>query len=62
MLKPDSTARADYPDEELPEERKWVITKLTDGEIDLVERPSYFWGDLKENYEAPHDAAGTLET
>jgi len=47
--------RSDYPEEELPDKRKWIITKLTDGGIDVAERPPYFWGDLKENYEA-HNA------
>jgi succinate dehydrogenase/fumarate reductase flavoprotein subunit len=44
--------RSDYPDEEPPEERKWIITKLMDDRVDITERPTYFWGDLKENYEA----------
>jgi succinate dehydrogenase/fumarate reductase flavoprotein subunit len=44
--------RSDYPDEELSDKRKWIIMKLTDGGIDVAERPPYFWGDLKENYEA----------
>ena len=44
--------RSDYPEENPPEWRKWITTKLVDGKVKIGELPPDFWGPLKENYEA----------
>jgi len=44
--------RSDYPEEDPPEWRKWITTRLVDGGVKIGELPLDFWGSLKENYEA----------
>jgi len=44
--------RSDYPEDDPPEWRKWITTKLVDDKVQLGELPLDFWGPLKENYDA----------
>jgi len=44
--------RSDYPEEDPPEWRKWITTRLVDGKVKIGELPPDFWGPLKENYDA----------
>jgi len=44
--------RSDYPQDDPPKWRKWVTTKLVNGEVQAGELPLNFWGKLKENYDS----------
>lgn len=43
--------RSDYPEDNPPEWRKWITTKLEDEKFKVGELPLHFWGDLKQNYD-----------
>ena len=47
-----SFKRSDCPEEDPPEWRKWITTRLVDGKVKIGELPPDFWGPLKENYDA----------
>jgi len=42
--------RTDYPENDPPQWRKWITTKLLGGEVKTRDLPMDFWGDLEANY------------
>lgn len=44
--------RRDYPENDPPEWRKWITTRLENETVKIGELPIDYWGDLKKNYEA----------
>jgi succinate dehydrogenase/fumarate reductase flavoprotein subunit len=49
--KPLSFLRADYPDLDPPEWRKWLLISLAEGRAATAELPLDYYGDLTANYE-----------
>lgn len=47
-----SFERLDYPEDDPPEWRKWIIIKLEENKVKVNELPLDYYGSLKENYEA----------
>jgi succinate dehydrogenase/fumarate reductase flavoprotein subunit len=44
--------RIDYPEIDPPEWQKFLTIKQENNKVEIGERPTAYWGNMKENYEA----------